>query len=121
MSLSFVYIPDHMLKTERLELNWNSLDGTIPSQVGRLTHLELLDLQINDLSGTIPPEIGRMKKLQFFYLNHNNVEGTIPSELFDLTNLKSFYLYGGNNKLIGTISTKIGQLSRLQNRKRPVQ
>ena len=45
-------------RVERLFLTSNSLTGTIPPELSRLTSLERLGFLDNELSGRIPPELG---------------------------------------------------------------
>ena len=63
-SLLFVHI-----FTERLSLNGNALTGTIATELGGLSSLEVLELQMNSLSGTIPSEFGDLYNIsKFSYL-----------------------------------------------------
>ena len=48
------------MTTKEYNLEYVSLDGTIPTELGRLTKLEILDLELNKLSGTIPTELGNL-------------------------------------------------------------
>ena len=48
---------------DHLDLSVNFLDGTIPSELGKLTNTTYLNLEHNRLWGTIPSEIGRLTKL----------------------------------------------------------
>eukprot|EP01032_Pedospumella_encystans_P008932 gene8932-10550_t len=53
-----------------------------------------------------------MSQLQWIYLSYNNLTGTIPDTMYNLTNLLSMGLT--DNRLSGTISDHIAQLSQLQ-------
>ena len=64
-----------------LDLDDQSLDGTIPSALGDLTGLETLDLSDNALSGAIPAELGRLWDLRELRLSGNSLIGCIPLEL----------------------------------------
>ena len=101
--------------TERINLSRNDFIGTLPTQMGRLNHLEVLFLDSNNLNGTIPSEIGKLEMLKDLRLFFNNLSGSIPSQLFDATELIDLYL--DRNKLTGSISTYIGQLDKLEYRK----
>ena len=48
---------------DHLDLSVNFLDGTIPSELGKLTNTTYLNLEHNRLWGTIPSEIGMLTKL----------------------------------------------------------
>ncbi|MCE2438453.1 MAG: hypothetical protein J4F39_03390 [Candidatus Latescibacteria bacterium] len=92
---------------------WNeSLNGTIPAGLSRLTGLKALHLAFNQLTGTIPAELGTMTGLTHLGLMNNRLTGTIPEELRDLFDLRQFALQ--NNRLTGTIPTWLGSLSQLR-------
>ncbi len=99
-------------RVTELSLNINSLSGTIPSELGSLSNLQLLSLSKNSLSGTIPSELGSLSNLRGLYLDQNSLSGTIPSELGSLSNLRGLYLF--NNSLSGTIPSELGSLRNLQ-------
>ena len=66
---------------------YNSLVGTIPSELGQLDELEVLALSLNNLSGPLPSEIGELIKLTKLNLEFNSLTGTVPSSFGYLTNL----------------------------------
>ncbi len=82
-----------------LGLNNNSLDGSIPPEIGELINLSQLYLNSNSLEGSIPSELGQLSGLAFLYLNNNFLMGNIPSELGQLGNL--IWLQLDNNELSG--------------------
>ena len=45
-------------RVSKLELYENQLTGSLPAELGRLTHLQGLRLQTNQLTGGIPVELG---------------------------------------------------------------
>ncbi|MBO1347718.1 MAG: putative Ig domain-containing protein [Hormoscilla sp. GUM202] len=62
-----------------IELNKNDLSGTIPTELGDLSHLQKLRLQNNSLSGTVPEELDSLSNLQSFSLeNPPYVKTQIP-------------------------------------------
>ena len=67
-----------------LDLNDQSLDGTIPPALGDLSALETLDLSDNDLTGEIPEELGNLANLQTLRLSGNSFAGCIPPTLEDV-------------------------------------
>ena len=97
---------------EVLKLSQNQLNGTIPSELGNLSNLEVLDLYENRLSGTIPIELGNLTSLEALALFKNNLRGTIPSDLAELTNLIWLLLW--SNQLNGSIPSELGRLTNLR-------
>jgi hypothetical protein len=72
-----------------------------------LDDLIVLDLDNNSLTGSIPAEIGLLTNLQFLLLNRNELSSSIPSQLENMDQLRKFkcflfmaYMYS----LIGCIS-----------------
>ncbi|KAH9626307.1 hypothetical protein KSS87_022290 [Heliosperma pusillum] len=118
-----------------LELENNSLSGTIPSELGSCQKLSLLNLAGNRFSGEIPPKLGDLKQLMGLNLQHNNITGRIPYEITQLTSLltlniswnslsgsippsisvltKLNYLHLQGNKLTGSIPSTIGSMNNL--------
>ncbi|MCP5048897.1 MAG: hypothetical protein GY940_17130, partial [bacterium] len=95
-----------------LKLNENRLSGSIPPELGNLSNLEDLSLWDNRLSGSIPLELSNLGNLKFLLLADNQLSGSIPSELGDLSNLENIYL--GQNQLSGGIPSELGKLSNLE-------
>jgi len=90
----------------------NKLMGSMPSEIGNLTNLELLVVDNNQLTGGIPPEIGNLANLQRLDFSNNQLSGCIPDEIGNLTNLFDLGLH--YNQLCGDIPTEIGNLVNLQ-------
>lgn len=60
-------------KMIRIEFQYNSLTGTIPTTVGQMAAIEKLHLYSNSLNGTIPEEIGsclNISKYSFIHITH---------------------------------------------------
>jgi len=100
-----------LVQLEKLSLHVNELSGEIPAEVGNLTNLTGLSFCCNNLSGTIPPELGNLTDLTYLSLNDNQLDGIIPPELGNLINLTSLSL--GENRLYGTIPPELGRLTNL--------
>ena len=88
-----------------LEFSYNSFTGKIPSELGLLTQAEFVSLDDNKFEGRLPPELQNMVNLQYLSINNErNNSGYITGNLHsfpDCTNLKELYLNG--NGLSGTI------------------
>ena len=95
-----------------LEIGGNSrLTGPIPAEVGNLSNLESLDLQLNGLTGPIPAALGHMNDLRALWLNNNALTGSIPAELGNLVGLHDVALSG--NWLTGSVPPELGNLAGL--------
>ncbi|XP_008227117.1 PREDICTED: receptor-like protein 12 [Prunus mume] len=89
-------IPRHLTF---LRLNWNQLNGTIPSWLGSLPSLVGLELGRNQLSGNIIEFQSR--SLSWLFLRNNKLDGLIPRSIFELENLRQLDL--SSNNLSGTV------------------
>ena len=79
-------------RVKALELGGNSLNGTIPPEIGNLTALEHLYLGGNRLTGPIPPEIGNLAALKALRLFQNALSGPLPLQLANLAALEDLNL-----------------------------
>ena len=96
----------------RLIFPYNSLTGTIPTELGNLTSLTFLDLSRNSLTGSIPSELGDLKSLTILDLGLNSLSGTIPTKFGNLSNLT--YLSLSYNSLSGAIPSVVTDLPNLE-------
>jgi len=86
---------------ESLDLNTNSLSGTLPDFSG-LKSLKILDLTTNNFTGQFPASLGNLPELNSLNLAENPfTPGRIPQELGTLKKLNTFYVASCN--LIGEI------------------
>jgi hypothetical protein len=90
----------------------NSLNGSIPAELGNLTNLTWLNLETNSLTGSIPAELGNLTNLTRLDLLGNSLTGSIPTELGNLTNLTKLLLY--QNSLSGSIPSELGNMTSLE-------
>lgn len=105
-----IYCDDSSSVT-RITMSNNNMKGSIPKEIGLLSHLHELDLEQNQLTGSIPDSIDKLTSLLYIDLDKNNLAGTIPEGVYNLLLLQAIDL--DTNKLTGTISTRIGQLTDL--------
>ncbi|RVX06850.1 Leucine-rich repeat receptor protein kinase MSL1 [Vitis vinifera] len=116
------------------DVSWNSLNGTIPLSIGKITglaslvlsnnHLSgeipliwndkpdlyIVDMENNSLSGEIPSSMGTLNSLMFLILSGNKLSGEIPSSLQNCKDMDSFDL--GDNRLSGNLPSWIGGCNR---------
>jgi hypothetical protein len=94
-----------------LELPSHGLDGSLPTELFGLTHLQGLSLGHNqEIAGRIPPEIAQWKQLLYLDLDENKLEGPFPN-VYDITTLQAIDI--NNNRLSGSIADEIAQLTNL--------
>ena len=83
-------------------LNWSrdlaitSWDGVTTS--GTPSRVTQLDLSDNSLNGSIPSELGDLSSLTHLYLGNNDLSGSIPTDLGDLSSLTVLVLSGNSRK-----------------------
>ena len=99
-------------KVVALRLDFNNLNGPLPSQLSDLIYLQHLSLFRNSISGKIPNSFGNMASLKSLNLSFNRLKGTIPTSLTKLKTLESLQLF--MNDLSGEIPKEIGNMTSLR-------
>ncbi|KAG5609117.1 hypothetical protein H5410_020398 [Solanum commersonii] len=107
---------------EVIDFSFNNLSGRIPTTTGlhlpniKDLHLGILELNNNSLTGTIPNNLGNLHELQILLLHTNQLaneprqcELLFFNSLADCRMLR--YLQVGNNPLNGVLPNSIGNLS----------
>lgn len=103
-----------------LNLCNNSLSGSIPTDLGNFSDLEMLNLSSNLLGGKIPSSLfGEATHLNILDLSNNQLTGEIPTQVGlnfnsseNTTTLYSLVL--GNNSLTAFIPSEVGLLQNLE-------
>ncbi|KAI5083091.1 hypothetical protein GOP47_0002834 [Adiantum capillus-veneris] len=95
----------------QLDLQFNSMSGSIPYQIRNLTSLQKAFLNNNQFAGSLPEELGMLASIQVLTLEHNSLRGNFPNQLFNCTSLMGLSLH--DNNFIGPISSSIGFLKKL--------
>ena len=73
-----------------LDLEYNSLSGAVPPEIGGLINLSHLYLGFNQLTGTLPPEVDNLTRLEVLTLNDNRLWGPLPDDMTALSVLHRF-------------------------------
>ncbi len=94
-----------------ISLSYNQLSGTMPPELGVLSHLHLLALGGNQLYGPIPAELGDLSDLVTLNLSSNQLSGHLPAALGNLAELEDLVL--AFNQLSGTIPRSLGKMGSL--------
>ncbi len=99
---------DHI---SHISLLYSQLSGTLPPELGDLSHLRLLALWGNQLHGPIPAELGDLSELVTLNLSSNQLTGPLPAALGNLAGLQDLVL--AFNQLSGSTPPALGRLESL--------
>lgn len=91
-----------------LQLSYNQLTGSIPTQLGSLKKLSVFSVQSNQLTGAIPASLGDLSSLMRLDLSFNHLFGSIPVRLADLPLLGVLNIQ--NNTLSGSVPPSMSAL-----------
>ncbi|KAI3474438.1 hypothetical protein Pfo_029299 [Paulownia fortunei] len=95
-----------------VSLALNSLQGSIPPEIGRLPGLRIFQVYGNQFSGVIPLSIYNLSSISFFSVTQNRLHGEIPADVgLRFPNLEIFA--GGVNNFTGLIPVSLSNASRL--------
>jgi Leucine rich repeat len=73
-------------RSDRINLAFNRLTGTIPSELGKLSSLRGLFLENNKLSGTVPAELSGLTRITTVNIGANDFTGSLPFQLCEVFN-----------------------------------
>ncbi|KAL1290778.1 hypothetical protein HN51_059298 [Arachis hypogaea] len=88
-----------------LDVSNNSLEGDLPSDIGKMGGLKLLNLARNGFSGQLPNELSKLAYLEDLDLSNNKFTGKIPDKLS--SNLNAFNV--SNNDLSGRVPENLSK------------
>ncbi|KAG8090015.1 hypothetical protein GUJ93_ZPchr0011g28111 [Zizania palustris] len=97
--------------TEVISLQYNTISGNIPKDIGNLINLQSLKLDANSFTGTLPSSLGRLQSLKLFSAPKNKISGPIPLAIGNLTELYSLELQA--NAFSGSIPSMVANLTEL--------
>mmetsp|Transcript_89874 Transcript_89874/g.256992 ORF Transcript_89874/g.256992 Transcript_89874/m.256992 type:complete len:151 (+) Transcript_89874:171-623(+) len=61
-----------------LGIRLNTLQGSVPTQIGRLTHLNHIQLQHNSLAtSTVPTELGMLSQMTYLMMTQNSLTNAL--------------------------------------------
>jgi len=110
LSCTITQIPNELTLSKafgHLELSYNQLTGTIPSELGRPnSKMWLFRINNNQFTGPIPSELGDLSMLHSLRLQDNQLTSTLPKELSLLTVLLQLRVDG--NQITGAIPSELG-------------
>ncbi|XP_077219094.1 putative receptor-like protein kinase At3g47110 [Tasmannia lanceolata] len=101
----------HHQRVTVLDLNSQSLVGSLSPHLTNLTFLRFMNFTNNNFHGEIPAEIGHLSRLRWINLSENSFSGKIPSEFNRCSNLRAIDL--NTNELSGKIPIELGSLFKL--------
>jgi hypothetical protein len=89
------------------------LHGTLPTELGSLSNLQILKLNWVNVSGPLPTQLGQLTKLVDLELSGTELRGTLPTEWNSLTNLKSLDVSAAL-QITGTVPSEYGRMTSLK-------
>ncbi|CAM6104577.1 unnamed protein product [Calypogeia fissa] len=100
-----------MTSLQILLMDQNAFGGSIPESFGNLSSLIDLGLSECNLGGALPSSLGSLSNLQQIDFHSNAISGAIPPEFGNLQSLQLLYMY--SNSLSGPIPEELGNLHSL--------
>ncbi|KAL2920447.1 Leucine-rich repeat receptor-like protein kinase TDR [Bienertia sinuspersici] len=95
-------------KIYQIEMEGNTLSGSIPWDIGHCEKLISLNLNKNNLTGIIPWEISTLPSINVVDLSQNHISGSIPSNFDNCRTLETFNV--SFNQLSGAIPSTGGSV-----------
>eukprot|EP01132_Coremiostelium_polycephalum_P007667 gene7667-9434_t len=101
-----------MTKLFDITLNYNELSGDLSWTNHLPTSIVTLWIAYNSFSGNIPTTYSKYINLDLLFLEENLLHGLIPPELGDIPNIRLLDI--GFNSIHGDIPSNLGKLSKLE-------
>jgi len=119
-----------------LDVRYNNVSGTIPTEISSLANLETVSLSENNFSGDIPsfsnnrhlktlrigsnkftgglPSFSRHTKLRTIDLSNNMIQGSIPSDLLNAADTQEkIFIDLSSNRLDGIVPEELGRFDQM--------
>ncbi|KAL8264540.1 hypothetical protein R6Q59_022670 [Mikania micrantha] len=97
-------------KLQYLYLQINGLQGSFPTWICNMKHLNDLDLSNNSISGVVPQCLGNMSSsLESLNINANMIQGSFPTIICNMSSL--LYLDMSDNNFHGVIPQCFGNIT----------
>ncbi|XP_075500164.1 putative leucine-rich repeat receptor-like protein kinase IMK3 [Primulina tabacum] len=103
---------EKLFRLQSLALDHNSLTGSIPISLGKLSLLQEISICCNRLSGAIPDDIGNVTGIKAIDFSDNFIDGSLPDSLFGLQKLSVLDLR--KNQIDGAIPVPTSNFSSLK-------
>ena len=94
-----------------IDLDHNSMSGTVPLSLSQITTLEVIDFWDNNLNDPFPVFWDQLPDITFIDLSNNNYTDPLPSNLSALLSAETMWLE--NNNSTGEIPTGMGDIASL--------
>jgi len=96
----------------KISLPQYGVSGSLPPEIGYLSHLRNLTLSENDITGPLPSTITKLTNLLALDLEKNKIQGQLPNNMDQFKSL--LYIHLSSNKLKGKIPPSLGNIATLQ-------
>jgi len=96
----------------KISLPQHGVAGSLPPEIGYLSHLRNLTLPHNAISGPLPSTIVKLTNLLALDLEDNKINGQLPNNMDSFKSL--LYMHLSSNKLKGKIPPSVGNIATLQ-------
>lgn len=110
VGISFVNVINAYAVTSLFLTVFDTGEGTISPEIGKLFYLQNLTIQGEGIKGKLPEEIKQNLWLNTLVVRNTSIEGNIPEKYFSMPNLKTIEIYGNKN-MTGKLPSALSQAS----------